>query len=90
LPVLIDAAVSKVKRKTHRKKDGSRIGGRRKALNDTTNKKLVQPTAASSQKKNLPNEDINTEEDTTEIMISMSYLSPESWGKDLYLLALYL
>ncbi|KEH41726.1 hypothetical protein MTR_1g054270 [Medicago truncatula] len=35
----LDAAVSNVKPKTYRKKGGSRIGDRRKALNDVTNKK---------------------------------------------------
>ncbi|GAU22163.1 hypothetical protein TSUD_251910 [Trifolium subterraneum] len=57
-------AVSNVKSKiskTNGKKAGSGVGGR-KALNDITNKKSIQPEA-SSRKKNLPKEDINIKEE---------------------------
>ncbi|XP_045830507.1 protein PATRONUS 2 isoform X2 [Trifolium pratense] len=57
-------AVSNVKSKiskTNGKKGGSGMGGR-KALNDITNKKSIQPEA-SSRKKNLPKEEINIKEE---------------------------
>ncbi|XP_004491257.1 protein PATRONUS 2 [Cicer arietinum] len=57
-------ALSNVKSKiskTDGKKGGSGITGR-KALNDITNKKSIQPEA-SSKKKNLPKEDINIKEE---------------------------